>query len=411
MLAHAREGVAIALGQLQTNRLRSALTILGVVIGVTTVMAMASIVEGIKTQVFNAINSAAPNTFYVFRAFGTPIDPSNPPYEIRIRPPMRETDAEAIRRLPAISNASLWVQVLARVEYGSSRTQRMEIWGADERFLDVGGGTLLRGRLPTRAEVNAGAPVYVMPAEVAERVFGRIEPLGKWVRIGSRPVQVIGILAPLENVFAPPGQEPGGFLPYRFAKANYRVDEYNGLIIAVRPVDGYPVDQAMDLVTAALRQARGLRPGMPDTFDLVTQEQILSLVGQLTGAFFGVMIALSGVALMVGGIGVMAIMMVSVTDRTTEIGLRMALGARRREILFQFLVESATLTLLGGMIGIGLGLLAGELLKRILDIEAAVPLWSAAVAAAVSVSIGVFFGMIPANRAARMDPVEALRHE
>jgi putative ABC transport system permease protein len=412
VLAQFREGIAIATDQLRSNKLRSALTILGVVIGVTTVMAMSSIVVGIQNQVFNAINTAAPNTFYVMRYFAsTPVDPQNPPYEVRIRPPIRESDADAIARVAEISYASLWVQVLARIEYGEARTQRMELWGADERYMDLTGGTLIKGRLFSRAEINAGSPVFVIDAGTADRIFGEIDPIGKYIRVGGRPLQVIGVLQPPENMWAPPGQERGGIMPFRYARSAYTVDEVNGLIVAVRAREDVSVERAQDLAMIALRQARGLRPGMPNTFDILTQDQLLSLVTQLTGAFFAVMIALSGVALMVGGIGVMAIMMVSVTDRTTEIGLRKALGARRAEILFQFLVEAATLTLLGGIIGIAFGLLAGEVIKRVLDIQANVPLWSAGVAAAVSVAIGLVFGLIPANRAARMDPVEALRHE
>jgi putative ABC transport system permease protein len=171
------------------------------------------------------------------------------------------------------------------------------------------------------------------------------------------------------------------------------------------------VAKAQDLVTVALRRERKLRPGVPNTFDLITQDQILDIMGSLTTAFFGVMVALSGVALLVGGIGVMAIMMVSVTDRTREIGLRKALGATRREILLQFLIEAATLTLMGGLLGIVLGLGLGQLLKHLLNLQSSVPLWSAVLATAVSVGIGLGFGLYPANKAAAMDPIEALRHE
>jgi putative ABC transport system permease protein len=340
-----------------------------------------------------------------------PIDPSNPPYEVRIRPVIREEDAAAIKALPEIAYSSLWVQVLARLEFSGERTQRMELWGADERYLEVTGGSLLRGRLFSRAEITSGAPVFVIDSEVAERLFGRIDPIGRYIRVGGRSLQVVGILQKPDNMFEPPGQQRGGVMPYRTARFGFSVDEVNGLVVAVRAIPSVSVGRAQDAAMVALRRARGLRPGMPNTFDIITQEQLLDLVSQLTGAFFAVMVALSGVALMVGGIGVMAIMMVSVTDRTREIGLRMAMGARRTEILWQFLVEAATLTLMGGVIGIGFGLAAGEVLKRALDIEAVVPLWSAAMAAVVSVIIGLVFGLLPANRAARMDPVEALRHE
>jgi putative ABC transport system permease protein len=179
VLRHLQEGVTIALDSLRTNKLRSALTILGVVIGVATVMTMASIIEGIETQIMNAVNTAAPNTFYVFRHFATsPIDPTNPPYEVRIRPVLRESDVEAIRQVPEISYASLWVQVRARVEYQGERSQTLEIWGADERYLEITGGTLVRGRFFSRSEMNAGAPVVVLEEELAGRLFGRLDPLG-----------------------------------------------------------------------------------------------------------------------------------------------------------------------------------------------------------------------------------------
>ncbi len=223
--------------------------------------------------------------------------------------------------------------------------------------------------------------------------------------------RVIGIYERPANIFEPPGQETGGIVPFAAARERLQYDETNALFIAVKPWSGVTVDRAMDAVTVALRRVRGLRPGMPNTFDLITQDQILDVIGNLTSYFFLAMISLSSVALLVGGIGVMAIMMVSVSDRTKEIGLRKALGATRREVLWQFLVEAATLTMLGGAVGVVFGLGAGQLLKAAMGLESSVPLWSIGVACGVSIGIGLIFGLIPANRAARMDPVEALRHE
>jgi putative ABC transport system permease protein len=251
----------------------------------------------------------------------------------------------------------------------------------------------------------------VIETDVADRLFGRIDPLGRYVRVGEKSLLVIGVFEKPGNIFEPPGQEVGGVVPFETARQNFHYDETNALFIAVRPRASVDPEDARDLATVALRRTRNLRPGMPNTFDLISQDQILDVVGKFTTYFFLAMVSLSSVALLVGGIGVMAIMMVSVTDRTKEIGLRKALGATRREILWQFLVEAATLTFIGGLLGIGFGLLSGEVLKAALHLESAVPLWSAGLACGVSIGIGLAFGMYPANRAARMDPVEALRHE
>ena len=405
------EGVAIAFDALRSNKLRSALTILGVVIGVTTVMAMASIVQGVRSQIMSTIEVAGPTTFYVMRFFSsTPIDPSNLPYEVRIRPVLSRRDAAAIRAIPEIRYAGLWIQLFGALEHRGVRTQLMTVFAADDDYMEIQGGTLLRGRFFTRSELS-GANVIVLEEAVADRLFGRLDPIGRNVRMSSRSLRVIGIYRKPSNIFEPPSQEIAGIMPFETARTGFFYDDTNALFICVKPDPGVSVDRAQDLVTVALRRSRQLRPGVPNTFDLISQDQILETVNGLTSIFFLVMVALSGVALLVGGIGVMAIMMVSVTDRTREIGLRKAVGATRREILWQFLVEAATLTLIGGLVGIGVGLSAGEVLKRTLTLQAAVPVWSAVVAVAVSVGIGLAFGILPANRAARMDPVEALRRE
>jgi len=266
------------------------------------------------------------------------------------------------------------------------------------------------GRFFTTAELS-GAEVAVLEVETARRLFGRIDPLGKTVRIGSRPFRVIGLWQPPDNAFQAPGFIVGAIVPYQVAKHAFNYSDTNDLFIVVLGRAGISVTEAKDQATVALRRARGLRPSMPNTFDFITQDQILDVIDQLTSMFFLVMTAISSVALLVGGIGVMAIMMVSVTDRTREIGLRKALGATRREVLWQFLVEAATLTMVGGAVGILFGLGAGQLLKTALGLDSEVPLWSIGVACGVSIGIGLVFGLIPANRAARMDPVEALRRE
>jgi len=402
----------MAIQAIGAQKLRAALTILGIIIGVSTVMAMASIVQGIRGQILNTLEVVGPTTFRIVRFFSsTPLNPDALPREVRIRPALRAAEAEALAQLPEIRYAAIWLAVLERLEFEGVRSQPTVVYGADDRFMEVLGGGITAGRTFTPTEVRSGAPVVLIEREAADNVFGRLNPLGRTMRVGGRALRVVGVYQKPDNIFQPPGQEIAAILPFRTAERSFTYDETNSLIILVKPRDGVSVPDAMDAVTVQLRRMRGLRPADPNTFDLITADQILDIFNQLTGVFFLVMIVLSSVALLVGGIGVMAIMMVSVTSRTREIGVRKAMGATRREILWQFLVEAATLTVAGGAVGIAIGLAAGEVLKRLLGFQTGVPVWSAVLATAVSVGIGLIFGLLPATRAARLDPVEALRYE
>jgi len=406
------ENVSAALESLRAAKGRSALTILGVVIGVATVMAMASIVAGIRDQIVSTFEIAGPTTFYVMKVWSqTPINPNDLPKWVRIRPNLTTTEAERIASLPEIAYAGIWAQTFSRVEFDGIRTQPGLISGADNGYTEIYGGELTSGRWFTRAELDRGSAVTIIDVNVAQKLFGSINPIDKLVHLGGRPAHVIGVYQAASNIFQPPGQEVQAIVPFRTLDHQFVIDKTNALFIPVKPRPGVTVADAENAVTIALREGRRLHPADHNTFDLITQDQILDTFNKLTGVFFLVMMVLSAVALLVGGIGVMAVMMISVTDRTREIGIRKAVGAARRDIMQQFLIEAMTLTGIGGVFGVIVGLAMGKLATAAMSVHADPPWMLTMIAVASSVGIGLFFGLVPARRAALMDPIDALRHE
>jgi putative ABC transport system permease protein len=385
------EGVGIALQALRQSKVRTGLTILGVGIGVLVVVAMAAVIQGVNRSFDVLVEASGANTFYVVRSYGvemsTGLEEEDPTW--RRRPPISARFARSLEALSTVANS-----------YAS----------ADMSFLPsklIADGT------------EADASILAVPSDYMQTDAGDIvaplNAVGQSFRVGNQSFEVVGVYKHPPNLFASLG-DSRVFVPFNTAKKylmkNVRFISFNDLVwltIVAKPVVG--MTRAIDQVTARMRTLRGLGPGEENNFDVVTQESMMELWNQLTTVLFTVMFALSSVGLMVGGIGVIAVMVVSVTERTREIGIRKALGATRRDILWQFLVEAVTLTIVGG----SLGLIAGGVIAWVVDnftpIPAVIPLWSVFMAILAAAFTGIVFGLFPAVRAARLDPVAALRYE
>jgi putative ABC transport system permease protein len=405
------EGVLIAVEALRANKARAALTILGVAIGVFAVVVMSAAIHGISSGVAQEIESAGPTTFFVQRfpiAFGPcNDDPGSCPW--RNNPPVRYDEALALGDLASVQAVSVGAGIGVPMKYRDRSLSSVGVRVNTANWLDTRGADITEGRNFTAPENTAAARVIVINTTLAQRLFGDGDPIGKVISVRGSPFEVVGILdegaqAALE------GERPRAVAPYESGRRYLGVSDW-WLEVAVKPDSTVSQDEAIDDVTAYLRGRRGLRPGAENNFAIVTQDKLFETFQKVTGAFFLVMIALSGIGLMVGGVGVVAIMMISVTERTKEIGVRKALGATRRLILWQFLVEAATLTLMGAMVGLTLGWLVAWAIRSKTPIQTTIPLGAVGAALAASAFTGILFGLYPAARASRLDPIDALRHE
>jgi len=422
-----REAVLLALDTLRANKLRSGLTVLGVVIGITAIVGMTSLIRGFDQSLRDSIRELGPNTVFVAKFSGVSLASGRAFADLLRRPNLTVDDATAIEKLaPSAGIVDVWLgaggpPTQERVFYRGERSKMLAVLGATENFANINFLDLQAGRFFTQAEVSRHRNVVVLGQTPYSALFGQegTDPVGKRVRVGPVEYTVIGVVGkrPTAGGFNL-GQDDFVVIPETTYRKQFGIQVFRrgglthqSVLVAVAPRSDAQRDSLVREVEEIMRIRHGLKLDEPDDFDLVTQDAALDVWNQVSRATFLTLIVISSIALMVGGIGVMAIMTISVTERTREVGLRKALGARRREILLQFLAEAVVLTIFGGVLGIALGSGIGLLVSLLTGFPVSLPWWSFALGIGFSASVGIFFGMVPAVRAARLDPIEALRHE
>jgi putative ABC transport system permease protein len=415
--AEARENLLVAFDTLRSHKVRSGLTILGIVIGVTSVIAVASIIDGLNGFISDRVESFGSRTYFLTRIPpGT--NPSRVPEHIRTRKYFESTDAEKLRGMTKLPQAVTIFGTRAAffgqtndVRYGSNSVERVIIRGAEPEYVDaIPLFAVAQGRFITRFDNEHARPVVVIGLSIADSLFGTVEPIGKNVRMNGRQYEVIGVFEHDPGLFGGPGVDNFAVIPFNLFRKHY--PESKEMILGFTIQKGVSPQATIDEVMDATRRMRKLRQNQPDDFDLLSPDFLTNLWSQLTGALVILTTIISSVGLLVGGIGVMNIMLISVTERTAEIGVRKAIGARKSDIRVQFLLEAVTLASIGGVIGISLGALIAFVVRTVMpSIPATVSLLWVTLGVAISVGVGIFFGYYPANRAANLDPIVCLRYE
>lgn len=410
------EGLGIAWEAMRANKLRSTLTILGVAVGVSVVVAIAAIVTGLRSSVMEAFESAGPNNFIVarFDILGVESSEDNRP-SWWDRPQLEAYEAERLSRLPSIERALLSQDFSSDIEFEKERVEDVQSSAYSSGWSAYQAGDFIVGRDFTPAEVRQNRAVVVISSGLATSLFGERDPMGRRVRVlnpwrgTQEPFTVIGVYDPDPNIFSAAIPNWAVF-PWTAAERRLRQDLQFAVILVV-PKDSVSVERAQDDVIAAMRGMHGLGPREENDFSLASSAQILDMLDQLTAVFFLVILLLASAGLLVGGVGVVGIMLISVTERTREIGVRKAVGATRREILWQFLVEASFLTVCGAGAGMLIGWGGAAALAYYTPLPARIPLWAVTTALGMAALTGMLFGLLPAYRASRLDPIAALRFE
>lgn len=416
------EVLVIALDTLRANKLRSALTILGVVIGVMSIVAMTALIKGFGDSLENQIRAFGSNTVFVQKMGFQSFTSGRSFLELLKRPNLTNDDAKALGESPLVAEVGLQLggngpfAAVERMTFAGVATKPFAVVGATANFGELNFIPFLSGRFFGDYEVQNRRSVIVLGYSPAEAMFlsRGIDPIGKVVRVGRDSYTVIGVMDKRPGALG----DANGFavIPWTTYEKRYPSPRFRGILfrpltIVVSARDGVDVTELKEEVETIMRIRHQLKLGEENDFDTVTADFIVGFLRQFTQAVVLALFVISSIALMVGGIGVMAIMTISVSERTREIGVRKALGARRREILVQFLIEAVFLTMLGGLLGVLLGAGIGYAVNIFAGFPVALPVWSFVVGVGFSATVGILFGMLPAIKAAKLDPIEALRYE
>jgi len=413
-----KENLLVALDTLRSRKVRSGLTILGIVIGVTSVISVAAIIDGLNGYIQGRIRSLGSQALFVTRIPPGYTGLSRLPADIRARKYLRFDDGKYLQQtVPELAYATAFAQrlnlgeVSDQLRYGSQHVERMILRGVEPEYTNaVPLFTVETGRFISPFDEDHSRNVIVIGRAIAEALFPRLDPLGKVVRLNGRQYEVIGVFQKDPGLFGGFGVDQFAVIPLSNFHKNYPDVREVFLIASVRA--DADVSRARDEIIEAMRRRRHVRYNAPNDFDVADANFFLDLWNQLTGAMVLLTGVISSIGLLVGGIGVMNIMLISVTERTQEIGIRKAIGARRADIRIQFLLEAITLSAIGGVLGILCGALIAFTIRALVpSIPATLSVLWITLGVLISVGVGLFFGFYPANRAAHLDPIVCLRYE